>query len=229
MTNQNEKSRKRYSLEFKNRVILNIEQLGCSLRQMSVRTGVDRRIIASWIKKKKEIGDAVLQRFKYKVYGPSSLILCEVMEEKLKMWMKEERAANKCLDSASVQRKASQIYDVVHPVNPTEGFISDCNKERKPFKASRGWLSNFLMRNRFCLRRVSTSGRDLPKDVHDQIFDFFTWISALFEMQNITKEQIINMDETAVYLDCPSNYTYAEIGSRRVEVNTTGMSVLAYQ
>ena len=32
---------------------------------------------------------------------------------------------------------------------------------------------------------------------------------------------ILNMDESAIYLDAPSNYSYAEKGSKRVKASTT--------
>lgn len=34
--------------------------------------------------------------------------------------------------------------------------------------------------------------------------------------------QILNMDETCIYLDCPSNYTYSLRGVRRVKASTAG-------
>jgi len=42
-------------------------------------------------------------------------------------------------------------------------------------------------------------------------------------MEYITeRSQILNMDESAIYLDAPSNYTYAESGARRVKAVTSG-------
>ncbi len=37
-----------------------------------------------------------------------------------------------------------------------------------------------------------------------------------------TEGQLLNMDETAIYLDCPTNYTYAHIGIKRVKASTAG-------
>lgn len=34
--------------------------------------------------------------------------------------------------------------------------------------------------------------------------------------------QILNMDESCIYLDCPSNYTYAKVGVKRVKSSTAG-------
>jgi hypothetical protein len=37
-----------------------------------------------------------------------------------------------------------------------------------------------------------------------------------------TEGQLLNMDETAIYLDRPSNYTYSKIGEKRVKASTAG-------
>jgi len=49
------RQRKRYTLEFKNRVLANLEGLKISKRQMAIRSGVDNRLIARWQNNKKEI------------------------------------------------------------------------------------------------------------------------------------------------------------------------------
>ena len=36
------------------------------------------------------------------------------------------------------------------------------------------------------------------------------------------QSSIINMDETSIYLDFPSNYSYTKKGSRRVKATTSG-------
>ena len=36
------------------------------------------------------------------------------------------------------------------------------------------------------------------------------------------EKAILNMDESAIYLDAPSNYTFAAAGSKRVKAGTTG-------
>ena len=43
----------------------------------------------------------------------------------------------------------------------------------------------------------------------------------LFE-DGYTNDQIINMDETSIYLDFPSNYTNERKGAKRVKSVTTG-------
>jgi hypothetical protein len=48
-----------------------------------------------------------------------------------------------------------------------------CSKPRSNFKASPGWLANFCKRKNIVMRRVTTSGRDLPHNYMNQIYDHF--------------------------------------------------------
>lgn len=36
------------------------------------------------------------------------------------------------------------------------------------------------------------------------------------------RNRVWNMDETSIYLDCPSHYTYTHKGARRVKIETHG-------
>ena len=79
------------------------------------------------------------------------------------------------------------------------------------FKASNGWLFNFLRRNRFVLRRITTTGRELPENAIDTILSFIADMEKTFGGQvDIDFDSIINMDESSIYIDMPSNYTYEE-------------------
>ena len=42
------------------------------------------------------------------------------------------------------------------------------------------------------------------------------------EFKDVPLGKILNMDETSVYLDYASNYTYTKAGSRRVKATTSG-------
>ena len=58
----------------------------------------------------------------------------------------EMRAAGQCVNGNMVKDRALQMANSVE------------------FRASNGWLQNFLMRKCLVWRRVTTSGRDLPTD-----------------------------------------------------------------
>ncbi|CAF0989402.1 unnamed protein product [Brachionus calyciflorus] len=42
------------------------------------------------------------------------------------------------------------------------------------------------------------------------------------DVTNFNIDTIVNMDETSIYLDCPSSYTYDEKGVKRVKASTNG-------
>jgi hypothetical protein len=65
------------------------------------------------------------------------------------------------------------------------------------FKASDGWLVNFLRRKNFKLRSIRTAGRDLASDsisVRRESMDHCT-----NRLTNLNRKQIINMDEIALF------------------------------
>ncbi|RNA37154.1 Pogo transposable element with, partial [Brachionus plicatilis] len=73
-----------------------------------------------------------------------------------------------------------------------------------------------------CLEEFTTTGRDLPTDAINRIYEFFNNISNLISTYDLTDAQILNMDESAIYLDTPSSYTYSPKGAKRVKSNTCG-------
>ena len=46
--------------------------------------------------------------------------------------------------------------------------------------------------------------------------------SLRFTSVHFAREKIWNMDETSIYLDFPSSYTYDEQGTKRIPAGTTG-------
>ena len=72
------------------------------------------------------------------------------------------------------------------------------------------------------MRRISTTGRDLPKNTFEILNEFVKDCSVSFQMQQLDRSKFINMDETSIYLDFPSSYTYEEKGARRVKATTAG-------
>jgi hypothetical protein len=79
-----------------------------------------------------------------------------------------------------------------------------------------------LNRSGLTLRRVSTAGRELPTDAKDSIENFIRECKGHIQATNAILCSVINMDETCVYLDAPSSYTYSHKGSKRIKATTTG-------
>ncbi len=120
------------------------------------------------------------------------------------------------------------------------------------FTVSNGWITRFLKRFILVSRRITGSGKKLPKnaadiagaylsEVRDKIasngdnlifinstsIHCVIYLYADFQYQfSILKGyelgQIIGFDETTFYLDMPGNYTYEQVGARRVLASTTG-------
>ena len=81
------------------------------------------------------------------------------MEDKLDEWTQELREAGCCVSGFTLKVKAIQILRELAQYNGT-------------FSASDGWLRGFLRRKNFTLRRITTTGRDLPSDFLETIDQF---------------------------------------------------------
>ena len=93
------------------------------------------------------------------------------------------RAAGQCVSGNMVKDRALQMANSVE------------------FRASNGWLQNFLMRRRLVRRRVTTSGRDLPADAVALARGFLESAANKYCLTNFARASLLNMDETCLYLD----------------------------
>ncbi len=68
-----------------------------------------------------------------------------------------------------------------------------------------------MRRNKFVLRRITTTGRELPDNCIETIFSFISEMEKFFgSEEDFNFDSLINMDETCIYIDMPSNYTYEQ-------------------
>lgn len=88
------------------------------------------------------------------------------------------------------------------------------------FTASKGWLENFLIRNKLSLRRITSTGRALPRNTPIIVTDHLRKMEKLGRIYS--KSEILNMDETNIQLDYPSSYTYDKIGTPNINATTSG-------
>jgi len=73
------------------------------------------------------------------------------------------------------------------------------------FRASNGWLQNFLKRKHLVRRRITTSGRDLPRNAGQLVRDLLE-SSSKYRTPDFSRQSLVNMDETSIYLDDSSLY-----------------------
>ena len=92
------------------------------------------------------------------------------------------------------------------------------------FCASNGWFENFLKRKNLVLQlsRITAKGRVLPKNFRAISLDYFSRNNEIFRKANFNRNLLMNMDQTSVYVDFPSTYTYEESGVKRVKATTAG-------
>jgi len=197
------KKRKGYSLKFKEKALLELAKNNNNCQNTAQRLNIPRQCLMRWYKQKDKIGEArnkiVRQRLRN---GPSRAFHPE-MEQTLEQWIKDERAKGVCISGFVIKVKAVELIRT-----PNYATTS-------PFKASDGWLANFLRRKNFTLRRITTTGRDLAPDSISDMRKFIE--NCTNRLTNLNRAQIINMDEIAVFLDHPSNYSYDYKGKRSNE------------
>ncbi len=185
-----------YSLEFKLKVI-NIYTNAVpkvSLGHIERVTKVKRQVTSGWIKTKDLLEAQVGKRNRTRLPNTVQRSVCSATEEKLKDWIVLNRVDGACIDGATIKSKAKEFCSELHPID---------TPDRIEFKASCGWLSNFCNRNRFSVRRITTTGRDLPHNTLDRLASFYTNIALEFEKFSYVNAGILNMDESALYLDAP--------------------------
>ncbi|RNA05625.1 Pogo transposable element with [Brachionus plicatilis] len=169
------------------------------------------------------------------VYGiKNSTCICSPMEIRLSNWIMEKRESGISISGFQIKLRAIEIYNEIHPNENTEternagatsnqmALTTACELPWVEFKASDGWLSNFCTRRGYVLRRVSSCGRELPKDCLNIMFKFYSDLTKIIQDNSCKKGQILNIDESCQYLDAPSQYTYAVKGAKRTVVYTTG-------
>ena len=89
------------------------------------------------------------------------------------------------------------------------------------FVASRGWVSNFMRRFDFTLRRKTTTGQRLPPELTAKVTKFVQFCTKQRNLHNLAPGSIGNMDETAIWADMPGDNSVASKGAKTVPVLTT--------
>jgi hypothetical protein len=103
------------------------------------------------------------------------------MERELSTWIETKRSAVCCVGGFVIRLKAMEIIQ------------EHCERNNIPcnFKASVGWLLNLL-------RRITTTGRDLPENSIETILKFLIDMRKLFidiEASSFDLDSLINMDD----------------------------------
>ena len=87
-------------------------------------------------------------------------------------------------------------------------------------KSLLSWIYRSLDRNSLSIRSISHKGQLFPKNTEDYIFSFLKQIINIRKLYNIGPDSIVNMDETALQYNMPSNKTVHKIGAKTITIKT---------
>ena len=113
-------------------------------------------------------------------------------------------------------RKAQVVYDEMK-LGET---ANTANKEE--FKASTGWLKNFMRRNHLSLRRKTTIAQKDPDRLVAKVVSYVLQVRHMQAQNGYNPCNIIAMDETPIWSDMVSETTVDTTGKKTITLKTTG-------
>lgn len=128
------------------------------------------------------------------------------VEEELVKWVLVLRDQNFPVSTLALKEKAKKL-------------ILPHNSE---FKASSGWLTKFLNRNRFCLRNRTSVCQKLPKQLEGVLTKFYADAAKFMRIGKYPPSLVGNMDETPAFFDMVPAKSIASKGVKECVVRTTG-------
>ena len=84
-------------------------------------------------------------------------------------------------------------------------------EEIQKFKASYGWLKRFMDRFDLVQRRITGTGRTLPKDCKNQINHYLNQVQSFAKLYD--PKCIFNFYESSFYMDSPGTYSIEKRGN----------------
>jgi hypothetical protein len=209
------------TIERKLEVIKWHKENGSNVSQTQRHFGYVRSCIRDWVRKEEEFQKVVKTRgirIKNRRRLPKERkpkfpdVDTEVIQ-----WFHIKRKSKLVVTSDLLMAKALDVFEK-----------STYHSDGQTFSASWGWLNAFLERNRLTSRTVTSVGQKIPADALDISRLFFDRIEKFREQQLGSDYNILNMDEMPVCFDSPQNRTYDTIGSKSVQLKTTGNEKLRF-
>lgn len=175
------------------------------MRATARKWNIAASTVSTW--KKESVNDVQRHSGGRKIGGGRHLSYDQEIEENVVAWIYEKREQQLTVSRDSVRR-----------------HITSLTKEKFPdFKASAGWLTKFMDRNNFSLRKHTSLSQKLPSDLEVRLMVFYKHLRELrieYELDEDTL--IINMDEVPMVFDTVPANTVHRRGEKDVKVKTTG-------
>ena len=127
------------------------------------------------------------------------------IDEELVEWVLVRRD---CHLPAGTQMIRGKVASLIKAYNPS-------------FKASKGWLSKFMLHNGLSMCLKTFISQKLPAQLEKHIESFFTRIRALRAEHQYPLDLITNMDETPLYFDLVPQHTISKKGVKQVPIRSS--------
>lgn len=214
-------SRKSYSVEYKKKVVMDFHSMKPtpSIRKCADSHNISRKMLRDWIKLM-PIAELVKADRAKSVRRIRHLTDPTAKQERGKWpdldravheWIMEKRKINITVDSGRIVDEAKRL-----------ALELGCGD----FIGSNGWLHNFLNRFQLRCRAVTSVGQKVPANAASLCKTYFDFVDKTFA--GIEVPDILNMDETPIYFDMPSNRTYDARGVKTVAAKTAGYEKLRF-
>jgi transposase-like protein len=136
------KKRKGYSLKFKQKALEELANNNRNFQNTAQRLNIPRQCLMRWFKQKDQIEEAHNKIARQRLTNGTSRAFYPEMEQSLEQWIREERAKGVSISGFLIKAKAVEI------------MRTQISGSTSTFKASNGWLANFLKRKNLTLREV---------------------------------------------------------------------------
>jgi hypothetical protein len=143
-----------------------------SIRATAKHFGLERKQVRDWVRNQQSYHQ---QSFLHTRYRVARADMCQhpAMENDLSTWIMDKRASGLCVTAGMIRVEAVRLL-------PNGNF-----------SASNGWLDRFMKRKRLTIRRITTSGRELPRDAPIQINQFLTEC----EQMDFDRDSLLNAQD----------------------------------
>lgn len=138
------------------------------------------------------------------------LLLGEMWEDEVKSFVKLQRDKGTVVNTQTVMATAVGVV-VSHDANllAENGGHIDITKS---------WATRFLERLNMVKRKGTTAAKILPTDFEKVKKQYLSDICSMVIMEDIPEDLVINWDQTGLKYVPVSDWTFAEKGSKRVEI-----------
>ncbi|PFX24015.1 Proto-oncogene tyrosine-protein kinase receptor Ret [Stylophora pistillata] len=183
-------------------------------RPASKRFSIDEKRVREWRAKKSNIEDllgSTKGKQRSRLSGGGRKPLSAKVEELLLEWIENRRARGLRVSCKLIMKKAEVTY-------MTENNLVD----NDDFKASRGWLENFIKRNGLSLRRKTSVPQQDPDRILAKLVSCVIQVRRLQEKHKYKPSDIGAMDETPVWCDMLSETAVDATGKKSITLKSTG-------